>query len=189
MRIIGGKFRGKKLTWLQDTDTRPTTDRVRENIFNILSTRIRGAIVLDLFAGCGAFSAEALSRGAKQVIANDSSKEAVEIITKNIESLEQHHTNQVRDNNRLGKVKIFQSDFRTLIPKLSGFKFDVVFLDPPYFSGFASLAVELLIRDDLLAPNAKIIIESDKGEDISLPLACTERIYGRAKVRICLPSL
>ena len=89
MRIISGKARGTKLYTLEGTNTRPTLDRVKESIFNIIQSEIDGAQVLDLFAGSGAIGLECLSRGAEKAVLCDKSKEAIDIIKKNIEKKSQ----------------------------------------------------------------------------------------------------
>ena len=93
MRIISGKARGTKLYTLEGTNTRPTLDRVKESIFNIIQSEIYGSTFLDLFSGSGAIGLEAISRGAKKAILCDKSKEAINIIKKNIEKT--HSENQV----------------------------------------------------------------------------------------------
>ncbi len=85
MRIIGGKLRGTKLYTLEGKNTRPTLDRVKESLFNIIQNEIRGSIFLDLFSGSGAIGLEAVSRGAEKVILCDKAKEAIRIIKRNIE--------------------------------------------------------------------------------------------------------
>ncbi|MCL2586865.1 MAG: RsmD family RNA methyltransferase [Firmicutes bacterium] len=155
MRIIGGRFRGKKLEYISDELTRPTTDRVRENIFNIIGDKIKGATVLDLFSGSGAFAAEAISRGAKQVIANDVRPEAVAIIRKNAPDAEIH-----------------QLDYRPLIQHLAeaGRHIDIAFIDPPY-----GMKVDL--------PKADLIVyETDKSSPISFDQPVLVKQYGRALV-------
>ena len=100
MRIIGGKARGTKLYTLEGITTRPTLDRVKESIFNIVQNEIKDSVVLDLFAGSGAIGLEMLSRGAKRVVLCDKSKEAIEIIKKNIEKT---HMNE--------SVELYNLDF------------------------------------------------------------------------------
>jgi len=158
MRIIAGSKRGKKLIEKIDSTTRPTTDRVRENVFNVLSNLIdiRGAKVLDLFAGCGAYGLEAFSRGAAEVTFNDSDPRAVEVIKKNCRSVG-------------CEARILNLDFKEAI---TDEYFDIVFLDPPYNSNFGELALEKI--------NAKIIVfETEK--DLQIPYL-KKKTYGRARV-------
>ena len=107
MRIISGKARGTKLYTLEGTATRPTLDRVKESIFNIIQSKIENAVVLDLFAGSGAIGLECVSRGAEKAILCDKSKEAIEIIKKNVEKTHMQE-----------KVEIYNLDFKTCIEKI-----------------------------------------------------------------------
>ena len=125
MRIISGKARGTKLYTLEGTNTRPTLDRVKESIFNIIQGNIENATVLDLFAGSGAIGLEMLSRGAKKAVLCDNSKEAVGIIKKNIEKT---HSQE--------KAEIYNSDFETCLEKIKNQKFDIIYLDPPYATDY-----------------------------------------------------
>ena len=158
MRIIGGKFRGRRLEFLSDDFTRPTMDRVRECIFNVLGTHIRGAVVLDLFGGSGAFSAEALSRGASSVIVNDIRPETVDIIKKNLAGL--------------GNAKVLNLDYKEVLKKLNNF--DIAFIDPPYWFDVPSIL-------DLV--NAKtIVVETDKNSPLLINAPHRVKEIGRALV-------
>lgn len=130
MRIIAGKFRGKKLIEYFTEATRPTSDAIKENIFNVLGN-ITGMIVLDLFSGTGALGIEALSRGANEVVFVDSNRECVEIIKKNVASINQ-------------TCKVINADYLDALEVLGNKKFDLVFLDPPYKSDFGVKAIQKL---------------------------------------------
>ncbi|MCP3923693.1 MAG: 16S rRNA (guanine(966)-N(2))-methyltransferase RsmD [Desulfobacterales bacterium] len=176
MRIIGGKHKRRKLFSVPGLGTRPTTDRVRETLFNIISFEIQDAYVLDLFAGTGAFGLESLSRGAKFSVFADNNKQALSVIKKNIECLKE-----------LKNSKVVKCDItKNLTPLLiSEFKFNLVFLDPPYEKGMVKKTLINLGNSKLLANNAKIIVEhskSEKIEQIELLSLNDERVYGRTKV-------
>ena len=126
MRIISGKARGTKLYTLEGDNTRPTLDRVRESIFNIIHNEIPESVVLDLFAGSGAVGLEFASRGSKKVYMCDNSKKAIEIIERNIEKT---HLND--------KVELFNCDFKTVLSKFGEEKIDIIYLDPPYLITFS----------------------------------------------------
>ncbi len=123
MRIIAGEARGRKIEAPSGLHTRPTLDRVRENLFNMIQYEVPGSCVLDLFAGSGALSFEALSRGASYAVLNDIDRDAYSIQRKNITAL-----------NYEDRTKQLHSDWRTALIQLQKEKkcFDLVFLDPPY---------------------------------------------------------
>ena len=118
MRIISGKAKGTKIYTLEGENTRPTLDRVRESLFNILQYEIPDSTFLDLFAGSGACGIEAVSRGAKKAILCDKAKEAIKIIQKNIEKTHQE-----------GQIDLYQEDFKELLKTKIKEKLDIVFLD------------------------------------------------------------
>lgn len=123
MRIIAGTARSRIIEAPAGRDTRPTLDRVRENLFNMLQTRIRGTVVLDLFAGSGALALEALSRGASFAVLGDRDREASRIERKNIEAL------------GFGdRTCVLQCDWQRTVETVrsEGRLFDLIFLDPPY---------------------------------------------------------
>ena len=138
MRVISGKNKGTKLYTLEGLNTRPTLDRVKESLFNIINFDLPGCTFLDLFAGSGAIGIEAASRGAGKVIMCEKSKDAVKIINMNLEKT------RLKDS-----IKLFNEDFEKCISKLEE-KIDIVFLDPPYKSDYAYVASKLIIENDLL---------------------------------------
>ena len=142
---------------------------VRQAVFNMLGTRIVDAAVLDPFAGTGAFAAEALSRCAAHVVANDMDPHAATIIRKNLHGL--------------GNSTVYNMDFRTLLEKL-GAKYDVIFLDPPYDTDFGTVAIEIIKRRGLLAPDGIIVLECEH----EIPGALKTKSYGRTKVHLLRPD-
>ncbi len=150
MRIISGICRGRKLTPPKGLDIRPTSDRIRETLFNILGPRVRHAQVLDLFAGTGALGLEALSRGAAHAVFLDRSDTACHIIRQNID--------------RCGfpaQATVVRQDLfspRTHAAILCR-QFDLIFLDPPYDNGYVSKTLEQKNLVDLLSENGIIVAE------------------------------
>ncbi len=174
MRIIGGKAKGTKLYTLAGENTRPTLDRVRESLFNILQFKISGSCFLDLFAGSGACGIEAISRGAKKAILCDKEKQAVEIIRKNIEKT---HMND--------KIQLYRMDYEEVLKTKIREKLDIVFIDPPYQTDYAYLAVKQIIENQLIDENSILVIETDQVEKLKSQLQnlrieiSDERKYGR----------
>lgn len=152
MRIISGVARGTKLYTLEGENTRPTLDRVKEPLFSIIQCNIKDAVVLDLFSGSGALALEALSRGAGKAILCDKSREAVEIIKKNI--IKTHFED---------KTKVLCLDYKRCLENIEE-KLDLIFIDPPYKLDVAIKAVEIILEKQLLAENGMIIIETDDEE-------------------------
>ena len=152
MRVISGTSRGKKLIALDSENTRPTLDRVKEALFNILQFNVKDSIVLDLFSGTGALGIEALSRGAKEAIFCDNSRDAINVIKKNIEGTRNQE-----------KSIIINDDFKVVIEKLinENKKIDIVFLDPPYKTNYAITALQKIIMSDLLTEDGIVVIETD----------------------------
>ena len=177
MRIISGKARGTKLYTLEGIETRPTLDRVKESVFNIIQQDIEGAIVLDLFSGSGAIGLEMLSRGAKKAILCDNSKKAIEIIKKNTEK-----------THMIEKAEIYNLDFKDAIEKVKNQKFDIIYLDPPYNTDFIVQALKKIIDLNIIKKDGKIILETDDEqriikdiENINVEII-DKRKYGRATV-------
>ena len=155
MRVITGIARGRKLKELPGLETRPTTDKVKESVFNIVQFDIEGRQVLDLFAGTGQMGIEALSRGAAFCTFVDLRKEAAAVVRENLA-----HT-RLADS-----AKVIQGDYLAFLTGCRE-KFDLVFLDPPYASGLLEQSLELLAEIDIVAGNGIIVCES--GAEASLP--------------------
>ncbi len=176
MRIISGKARGTKLYTLDGNNTRPTLDRVKESIFNIIQNEIYDSVFLDLFAGSGAIGLEAASRGASKVIMCEKSREAVNIIKKNIEKT---HLSQ--------KVKLYELDYERFLLNSLEEKLDIIYIDPPYKTDYAIRTIKILVQKQLLKPETLIIIETDMEREIINNLEEIKEIevknikkYGRA---------
>ncbi len=149
MRIIAGEMRSRTILAPKGSETRPTLDRTRESLFNIIAAECPGARVLDLYAGSGALALEAISRGAERAVMCDCSREAAAVIRRNMESL------RVEDRTELLFMRDEQA-IQTL--KKRGDRFDLVFLDPPYCCDTAS-ACRQLLEANVLLPEALVIIE------------------------------
>ncbi len=159
LRIIGGMWRGRKLQFPDGEGLRPTGDRIRETLFNWLQAEIPGARCLDVFAGSGALSFEALSRGAASAVLLEQNSDAVRALQNNGEILAAEN------------IRILQTDAITWLGKPPGdTAFDIVFLDPPFASELLSPAMERLEDNGWLSPNALIYIEvSARGTALSPP--------------------
>ena len=174
LRIIGGEHRGRRLQFTdQNGDLRPTGDRMRETLFNWLQFELRDTRVLDLFAGSGALGAEALSRGASHAVLVEKKAERAADLSKQLKPLFGQ------------RVFIQQADALKWLPRASG-PFDLVFIDPPYDIGAQQPACDLLIEHGLLAPGARIYVESRR-QDIAVDvpwLLDKEKIMGDAAARL-----
>ena len=173
MRIIGGKYRSRVLAEFNGKDVRPTADRTKESLFNILSTKIMGARVLDLFTGSGNLGLESLSRGAKEVVFNDASKESLAIVKKNLSALKITVGGE--------EAKVYNYDYSVCLDVLQG-GFDVIFLDPPYALDIGRSVLEKIVKKKLLAENGIIVYERHlpfDGEVDGLE-KYDERRYGKA---------
>ncbi len=151
MRVISGKARGRKLVSPEGLLTRPTTDRVKESIFNILSPYIPAQRVLDLFAGSGALGIEALSRGSAHCTFVEANKSAMATVKKNIELTRTEDSSSTVFGDSLSFLKSCHDGF------------DVIFLDPPYNTGLLQKSVELIRERNLLKPDGVILCESEVG--------------------------
>lgn len=185
MRIVSGSFRGKTLTAPKGEATRPTSDRARQAIFNILehaawSKGVRELRVIDLFAGSGALGFEALSRGAAFCLFVETDETARGAIRENVESL-------APNGGLFGATRVHRRDATDLgvRPRADGPAFDLAFLDPPYAKGLGERALEKLAAGGWLAPGAIVVFERGVGEpDVNVPGFETldVRDYGAARV-------
>src|SRR5215208_6656697 len=178
MRIVGGRFRGRTLKAPASDVIRPTSDRLRETIFNILAhgydNAVEGARVLDLFAGTGAMGLEALSRGAAFALFVDDSAAARGLIRENVEALGVG-----------GQSRLFRRDATRLGPAAPNEPFSIVFCDPPYGKGLAEKALASCAAGGWLTNDALVVIEEAGGDALKLPegFALIEtRDYGEAQL-------
>ncbi len=161
MQIITGKYRARKLQAVDSTETRPTLARVKESVFNLIFDRIAGSVVLDLFAGSGAFGVECISRSAEKVYFVDASEKAIKTIKLNTK-------NMVED------FEILKVDYVSALNefKRKNIKFNLVYLDPPYKSDYAIKALDLLDELSLLASDATIVVEHEFQNDLQKLKEC-----------------
>jgi 16S rRNA (guanine966-N2)-methyltransferase len=187
MRITGGTFRGRLLAAPRDMRVRPTSDRTRQAIFNILQHKdfgidftLDGAKVLDLFAGTGALGIEALSHGAAWCLLVDDNADSRALQRENVEAL-----------NLTGATRIWRRDATDLgaISPTAGGPFNLVFLDPPYRKGLIPKALKSL-KDGWLAPNALLVAETESLEPLEAPgfRLVDDRDYGETRVRFLTPA-
>jgi 16S rRNA (guanine966-N2)-methyltransferase len=180
MRIVAGKFKGRALEGPASFATRPTSDRVRESLFNILAHGVDGfdlqdARVMDLFAGTGALGLEALSRGAKFCQFVEESAEARGVIRKNADAM-----------GAIGQCKIWRRDATDLGACAPQSPFDLIFADPPYGKGLGEKALASLVAGAWLSTGAVVVLEEAKGVEVksgNLKLV-DRRLYGDTQVMI-----
>jgi 16S rRNA (guanine966-N2)-methyltransferase len=173
LRIVAGRLGGRRIAAPPGRDTRPTSDRVREALFSTLGP-LDGLAVLDLFAGSGALGLEALSRGAARVVFVDRAPRAIGTVRENVAALGVE-----------GEARIVRSDARAFLQKAwtAGDKYDLAFLDAPYRDA-VGLARELSL-EPVLAPGARVVVESDRRAPAALDLPLShERRYGDTLIRI-----
>lgn len=176
MRVITGTARGKQLKELPGMDTRPTTDRVKEGLFNIIQFDIEGRRILDLFAGTGQLGIECLSRGAAFCDFVDASPAAMKIVKDNVAAC------RLTD-----KAAFHQKDFSAFLGGVKG-KYDLIFLDPPYLTGALERALELITAIDIVSGNGIIVCESPAEQALpELPepyVKGKEYRYGKIKLTL-----
>lgn len=166
MRIISGKFKGKKLDFVSNKNTRPTGDMVREAFFTKVQFGIPNSIFLDLFSGSGSLGLEALSREAKEVYFIEKDRKNIEIIKKNLKNLYGEDF-QKAINEQDQKVFLIHSNFITFLKsiKLDNNKFfDFVYIDPPYKSNYYNTALKMLKEQNLITNESLVICEHDAKE-------------------------
>lgn len=178
LRIIAGQFKGKLLTLPPQDLTRPSSDRLRQAVFNILANHIsfNGIKVLDAFAGSGAYGLEALSRGACHATFCENQNKVQKILQKNI-------TDTLKNSNNKAKIE------HELFQLQSGELFDLIFIDSPYDKGLENEALDYLCKNKLLAKNAIAVIEQRKGAPAFTHNRFTTlppRIYGKCQVTLNL---
>lgn len=157
MRVIAGSAKRLQLKTIEGLDTRPTTDRIKETLFNMISTYLADSVFLDLFSGSGAIGIEALSRGAKQAVFVENNKKAMQCIKENLTytKLFEH-------------ALLYETDVLSALKRMNGkYQFDYVFMDPPYNCLLEKEVLEYLATTNLLAEDALIIVEASLETDFS----------------------
>lgn len=171
MRVIAGKYRGKKLKEFNLQSTRPTLDRVKESIFNLIQFDIYGAKVLDLFSGTGAFGIECISRGAQHVVLIDSNPQAIKIIKENLANVDGNF--EVKNTDGITYLKTCQQ------------KFNLILLDPPYKTKLGTDAIDIIIQNNLLENLGIIVFETDKEHEFNFTnpnFEVNKKVYGSVAV-------
>ena len=156
MKIITGKYRGRVLETPTGLNTRPTTGKIKESVFNIIQFDIEGRRVLDLFAGSGQMGLEALSRGAESCVFCDTDKKALAAIGKNIEKCKAQN-----------EAKVYNRDGLSFLKTAGKNSFGLIFLDPPYAAGLMDEAINIITNVDILQDGGIILCESGKDWSIS----------------------
>ncbi len=179
MRVISGTYGGRPLKSLAGTNTRPTPDKVKESLFNIIGPNFRGGNVLDLYAGSGALGIEAVSRGMDTATLVDSNHQAIEVILENIKMTKEE-----------SKFNTMKSQARYALNTLASReeKFSLIFLDPPYGEQTIETDIQELVQKSLLADIAVIVCEVAAGVELPNEIAgiemWDERKYGNKKIVI-----
>lgn len=166
MRVISGKYRGRVLSDFKGADIRPTADRVKESLFNILSSNVCGARVLDMFCGSGNLGIECISRGAEFVHFNDISKDSIDLLKKNLSKIEGNYT-------------VTNYDFSACLK--AGEKYDLIFIDPPYASDCGIQALKLISKGNHLSEGGIAVYERDRSfsGEVDGIIKFDERKYGK----------
>ena len=169
MRIIAGKHRGRVLAEFAGKEIRPTSDRVKESLFQILAPRLAGARVLDLFCGSGALGLESLSRGAREAVFNDVSTQSLVVLKKNLAALKETGA-------------VLRAGYAECLLRLTG-TFDVIFCDPPYKMDCTAEVLGRIAARGLLAEGGVVVWESEREEEAPAGWeAVDRRSYGRTKI-------
>lgn len=173
MRVISGKFKGRRLVSFEAEHIRPTSDRVKESVFNIIFSEVAESSVLDLFSGTGNIAIEFSSRGAKEIDAVELSKKSLQILRKNVESI------------GIDNIQIISKDVFSYLTSCTK-SYDIIFIDPPFTEKIADKVMLALKDSKVFHPDTIIIIESSKFEKMDLeylPLKCyDQRKFGDKSV-------
>ena len=176
MKIVSGIYGGRPLKTLEGKTTRPTSDKVRGAIFNMIGPYFEGGRVLDLYAGSGGLSIEAVSRGMSSAVLVERDRKAQAVVAENIQMTKE-----------VGKFQLFKIDAERELEQVSG-EFDLIFLDPPYAKEQIVADIEKMAERELFAENVMVVCETDKSVELPEEIACLgiwkEKIYGISKVTV-----
>jgi len=179
MRVIAGDLRGRQINAVKGDNTRPTTDKIKENIFNIMGQFFDGGKVLDLFAGSGNLGIEAISRGAEHAIFVDMNFNAIKTIKENISNLKLQEKTDVYRNDAFKALNVLAK---------KGSRFDIIFLDPPYGKILISDLLKFITENAMLNENGLIMCEYDAGQHVGLDETyisiLKKEIYGTVEITI-----
>ena len=176
MKIVSGIYRGRPLKTLEGKTTRPTSDKVRGAIFNMIGPYFEGGRVLDLYAGSGGLSIEAVSRGMSSAVLVERERKAQAIVAENIQMTKE-----------VGKFQLLKMDAERALEQVSG-EFDLIFLDPPYAKEQIVADIEKMDEKELFSEDVMVVCETDKAVELPEEIACLgiwkEKIYGISKVTV-----
>ncbi|HEW2586817.1 TPA: 16S rRNA (guanine(966)-N(2))-methyltransferase RsmD [Streptococcus pneumoniae] len=176
MKIVSGIYGGRSLKTLEGKRTRPTSDKVRGAIFNMIGPYFEGGRVLDLYAGSGGLSIEAVSRGMSSAVLVERDRKAQTIVAENIQMTKE-----------IGKFQLLKMDAERALERVSG-EFDLVFLDPPYTKEQIVADIEKMAERELFSEDVMVVCETDKAVELPEEIACLgiwkEKIYGISKVTV-----
>ena len=176
MKIVSGIYGGRPLKTLEGKTTRPTSDKVRGAIFNMIGPYFEGGRVLDLYAGSGGLSIEAVSRGMSSAVLVERDRKAQAIVSENIQMTKE-----------VGKFQLLKMDAERELEQVSG-GFDLIFLDPPYAKEQIVADIEKITERELFSEDVMVVCETDKAVELPEEIACLgiwkEKIYGISKVTV-----
>ncbi len=157
LRVIAGKYRGRKIDQPDSNVTRPTTDRTKEAVFSMLQFEIPDSIFLDLYSGSGSIAIEASSRGAMKVIAVENDFSAINVIRGNVDRL------------KINNISIVKSNVDSFLERMKGTKFDFIYIDPPYDENLYNNTLNLIKINRILNSEGLVIVETSKPNEMELP--------------------
>jgi len=176
MKIVSGIYRGRPLKTLEGKTTRPTSDKVRGAVFNMIGPYFEGGRVLDLYAGSGGLSIEAVSRGMSSAVLVERDRKAQAVITENIQM-----------SKEVSKFQLLNMEAERALEQVTG-PFDLVFLDPPYAKEQIVADIEKMAERNLFSQEVMVVCETDKSVALPEEIACLgiwkEKIYGISKVTV-----
>ena len=176
MKIVSGLYGGRPLKTLEGKTTRPTSDKVRGAIFNMIGPYFEGGRVLDLYAGSGGLSIEAVSRGMSSAVLVERDRKAQAIVAENIQMTKE-----------VGKFQLLNMAADRALAQISG-AFDLIFLDPPYAKEQIVADIEKMAEKELFSEDVMVVCETDKAVELPEEIACLgiwkEKIYGISKVTV-----